>query len=261
MQSQNIIRLKTPVNLNNNYNLENKDTFELNKKPKNIFREYSNIANKKNYYFPKSSIYRSFINSSAPFNYCKNPADKNTFLVSYNGGPQKQLYSFIKREDLKNDFYDKKIVYRNFKPCGCTSKYYMPKLARSQSYNDFRYNDINMDNNQCNQSNNLNNFNKINFPSSYGNTGYFKRYMTPNHFRMSKDGKIILTLKKFRNDELKNNLRYENQKNTENNEKSRNTFYSSFYSFRPRISNYFHKTQIFNRCKPFLVDQFQEFPD
>ena len=69
MQSQNIIRLKTPVNLNNNYNLENKDTFELNKKPKNIFREYSNIANKKNYYFPKSSIYRSFINSSAPFNY------------------------------------------------------------------------------------------------------------------------------------------------------------------------------------------------
>jgi hypothetical protein len=258
MKSRNYVGLKTPINLHKHFKSEYKDEFNLNKKPKNNFREYSNISNKKKIFFPKSSIYHSFLYSSAPFNYYKNPADKNTFLVSYNGGPKNQLHSFIKREDLKNYLYNKKLVYPNKKPCGCISNYYNPKLARSQSYNDFRYDNIN---DEVNKSNQVNNFIKKNYPSANGNIRTFKRYMTPNHFRMSNDGKIILTLKKFRNDEFNNNLRYEIQKNNENNEKIRNSFDSSFYNFRPRFSNSFHKTQIFNRCKPFLVDQFQEFPD
>ena len=240
----------------NQYNSGYKQTFNLSKKPKNIFRDYSNLARKKKMSFNKPNIHRSFINSSAPFNYSINPANKNTFLINYNGGPQKQIYTFIKRDDL-NNLNENQNIYKNYKPCGCLSKYNIPKLSRSLSCDQyFKYNNINMKNNKNN------NYNKVNVSGLRS----FKRYMTPNHFRISNDGKIILTLKKFRNENIHedNNLRYENQKiieNSEKNDKSRNTFYSSLYNFRPRLFNNFHKTQIFNRRKPYLVDEFHEFPD
>ena len=33
------------------------------------------------------------------------------------------------------------------------------------------------------------------------------------------------------------------------------------FSFRPKMNKRFHRTQIFDHCKPFLCDEFQEFPD
>ena len=262
MTSKNTIRLRTPSNMHNQFNSEFKETFNLSKKPKNMFREYSNLSQKKINFYNKPNMYRSFINPSAPFNYYNNPANKNSFLVRYNGGPQKQFQSFIKKDDSKAHFQDKQIIYRNNKPYGNLSKYYMPKLSRSLSCNDyFKNNDMNKTNNH------YYNYNNENLAPSNNGLRTFKKYITPNHIRMTKDGKIVLTLKKFRNEnnhEDNNNFRYENQNNYDNNEKNdkgRNTFYSSFYCFRPRHFNFFHKTQIFNLCKPFLADEFQEFPD
>lgn len=257
MTSKNSICFRTPSKMNNQFNSEYKEAFNLSKNPKYCFREYSNLGQTK-LGFNKPNIHHSFMNSLAPFNYYINPANKNTFLINYNGGPQKQPYTFIKRDDLKTNLNDQQIIYNNFKPCGCLSQNYIPKLSRNLSYNQyFKYNDIDMNKNQNN------NYDKVNFSHSNNN---FKRYNTPNHFRMTKDGKIILTLKKFRNEKNNEdyNIRYENQNKIENNEKndrSRNIFYSSLYNFRPRLFNKFHKTQIFNQCKPFLVDEFKEFPD
>ena len=280
MISNNYIGLRNP-NISNKINSEYKETFRLSKKHKNNFREYSNLSQKKHFY-KKPNIYSSFINSSAPFIYYKDPSNKNTFIINYNGGPKKQIHIFKKTDDYKNDLNEKQIIYRNYKPCGYLSNNYMPKLSRSLSYNEyFKNNYINM------KKSHYNNYNKVYLSPSNNGLRSFKRSMTPNNFRMTKDGKIVLTLKKFRdenNHEENNNIRYESQKKYENNEynennvinennenneinennekdKSRNKFNSSFYNFRPRIFNSFHKTQIFNHCKPFLVDQFQEFPD
>ena len=259
MTSKNTIRLRTPGNMTNHFNSEYKETFNLSKKPKNIFHQYSNLSQKKINFFNKPNMHRSFINSSETFNYYKNPANKNTFVVNYNGGPQKQFQSFIKKDDSKINAKGKQFIYRNDKPSGDLSKYYMPKLSRSLSCNDF------FKNNHMNMKNNYyNNYKNENLAPINNGFRTFKKFISPNHFRMSKDGKIILTLKKFReekNHEDNNNFRYDNYENIEKNDKGRNTFYSSFYGFRPRFFNIFHKTQIFNRCKPFLVDEFQEFPD
>ena len=281
MTSKNYIGLRSP-NICNKINPEYKETFKLSKKNKNIFREYSNLSQKKHFY-KKPNIYSSFINSSAPFIYYKNPSDKNTFIINYNGGPKKQIHLFKKTDDLKNNLNEKQIIFRNYKQCGCLFNYYMPKLSRSLSYNEyFKNNYINM------KKAHFNNYNKVYLTPSNNGLRSFKRNMTPNHFRMTKDGKIVLTLKKFRDENINeenNNLRYESQKKYENNEnnenneynenneinennenndknyKGRNKFNSSLYNFRPRIFNSFHKTQIFNHCKPYLVDQFHEFPD
>lgn len=256
MSSKTFICLKTPMNPHNNMNLEYKNSFNLSQKPKNSFREYSrNMFEGQKNSFGKRNIYSSFCNSSLPFN--KNPVNRNTFLKNINGETEK-VYSFIKRDDSKNDEMKGKMIYSQIKPCGCISRnYYMPKLSKSFSCRDFKYNDINLDNYQ-------NNYNKINVSS----TNKPKRYMTPKYYRISNDGKIILTLKKFRNDkkslESKKILRSEKEGKANYYElitKSRNPYYSSFYIFRPRITNIFHKTQIFNHFKPFLVDEFQEFPD
>ena len=48
MTSKNTIRLRTPSNMHNQFNSEFKETFNLSKKPKNMFREYSNLSQKKN---------------------------------------------------------------------------------------------------------------------------------------------------------------------------------------------------------------------
>ena len=257
MISKNKIRLRTPSKISNQFKSECKETFNHSRKPKNIFREYSNISQKRLKLINKPNMHNSFMNSSAPFNYYRNPDNKNKILVNYNGGPQKEFQSFIQKDDYKTISNDKRIIYRNYKPCGCLPKYYMPKLSRSVSYNEFEKTNYipNLKNNS------YNNYNNENLALSNNNSlRTSRKYNTPN-FRISNDGKIILTLKKFKNEnnyEDNNNLRYENNGK---NDFARNTFYSSFYGFRPRLFNIFHKTQIFNRCKPFLVDEFQEFPE
>ena len=59
------------------------------------------------------------------------------------------------------------------------------------------------------------------------------------------------------NEEHKNEGNYE-----ENNMDNINRYgYSACYGFRRKMNKRFHRTQIFDHCKPFLCDEFQEFPD
>lgn len=259
MESRNYIRLQTPKNYNNNqFRSKYKEVFTPMKKQQNNYGDYLNLSKKDKFIFHRPNYYRSFINSSAPFNYYKNPKDKNTFLISYNGGPKKQLHTYITKEDLKEDFHENKdFIHKNINPSIYQIKNKFPKLSRNKSFNE---------NNDKRGNNYMSNtFNKIEYlPENHFNRDV-SGFRSSKAFRMSKDGKIILTLKKFNDNKynLNNNLRYE--KNENENEEVKNMkikprFINSCFSFRPRINKRFHKTQIFNLCKPFLVDEFQEFP-
>lgn len=270
MSHQNLIRLKTPINLNKiNISSQYKEKFNESKKfkLKPNFRHYQNMLNKKKFTFHRPNFHHSFMNSSAPFNYYKNPADKNMYLICYNGGPK--VFSFLNKKDsedeLSNSSNNKEMIYNKIKSCGCPSKQNIPKFPRNLSYiENYRYNKNGKNKNQ------FNTYEKIKYltPCSLSrNTQNFIRYRTAEPQRRTNDGKIIYTLKKFinKNDgKSVSNLRYENGENDENNKKKRileNNRNISCYAFRPRVNKVFHRNQIFDHCKPYLTDDFQEFPD
>lgn len=280
MSSKNFDHLKTPNNMSKtNFNSKYYNELNTSEKIKNSYSQYPYLSLKKKFNFRRLNLYRSFLNSSAPFNYYKNPADKNTFLICYNGGPQNQIHSFITREDLKQESNNnnKKIIY-SLKSCGCPSKQPIRKVSKNLSYieknGNYEYNKVNMENNK------FNTFKKINyFPKKllFKKAGNSKGFLTSNRpFMMRKDGNIIRN-KEIYNDKNNNYEerkifshekvfgRFKDNNNYENNGKKDikiiHRANSSLYGFRPRANNIFHKSQIFNHCKPFLVDDFHEFPD
>ena len=261
MASRNFNHLKTPIRLHkSNSQSQNFELINPLKKTKNTFRNFQNLRQRNNFVFYRPNLYRSFIYSSAPFNYYRNPEDKNSFLVCFNGGPKKLINSFIKRQDLNNENNNnKETIYNSIKPCGCLSKQIKPKLSRNVSYDNLRYY-----NNMSSNKNQFNTFNKINnLPKNplSRNKRSFSGLLTSKSYRRSNDGKHIYLLKKFIEG---NNI--EENKNEENNDANNldniNRYgYSACYGFRPKMNKRFHKTQIFDHCKPFLCDEFQEFPD
>ena len=263
MKSRNYVKLKTPTNFHKiDFNSQFRDQLTPSIKLKSNIHKYQNLLNKKKFVLHRPNLYRSFLNSSAPFNYYKNPVDKNTYLVCYNGGPQNQLFSLVNREDINQEFYknNKETIFRSIKPCGCPSQQPIPKLSRNLSYLNNKMND-----NGKTLFNNCEKINSLPHRPLSRNEGLFNGFRNAKTLRRNNDGKIIYTLKKFIEENNKPNaLRYEDKKGDEQiNKKNiilRNR-YSSFYAFRPRINKIFHRTQIFDHFKPFLVDEFQEFPD
>ena len=264
MTSRNNVKLRTPTNFHKiDFASQFKDHLTPSMKLKSNIHNYKDLLNKKKFVLGRPNLHRSFITSSAPFNYYKNPIDKNTYLVCYNGGPQNQLFSLINREDINRELCknNKEAIFRSIKPCGCLSQQPIPKLSRNLSHLNNK-----MDSNYSKTL--FNNCEKINClpqrPLSR-NERLFNEFRNDKTLRRSKDGKIIYTLKKFIEENNKlNSLRSEDKKEDEKIHKKnmilRNR-YSSIYAFRPRINKIFHRTQIFDHCKPFLVDEFQEFPD
>lgn len=270
MSAQNFIKLKTPTNFHKiNMFSKNKEKFNKSKKLKlkPNFRQYQNILNKKKFSFNRANLYRSFINSSAPFNYYKSKTDKNTYLICYNGGPK--VFSFINKNDSKKELdcnidYNKEVIYNNIKSCGCPSKQNVPKFPRNLSYIENKeYNKIDKNKKLFNTyEKKINYF--ISRPLS-NNTRNYNGFRSAKSLRRSNDGKIIYTLKKFlnKNNNSMNNL-YENETGDNNIKKKKlleNNRYISCYAFRPRVNKIFHRNQIFDHCKPFLTDDFQEYPD
>ena len=260
MSNMKLIRQRTPNN-NQQFHYRDPDNYDYCKKPINIFRESSNLPRIKKIVFRTPNIYRSFINSSAPFNYYKNPSDKNSYFICYNGGPKKKV-----RVSRNLNNLNRGSVYEiNRRQYGFYSKNNIPKLNRSLSqYENDRHNNLNFQNNQYNRQNN-NYFNRTGFQynrhiSPAPNRVNFNGYITHKPF-MNKNGKMIYSYNK---NEFNKNSRYNNNEiddNDERNTMGRNRLTSSYSNIHSIFNKSFHKTQIFNRCKPFLVDEFQEFPD
>ena len=232
---------------------ESRDSFDKIKRHKKIIRRNSSFTNK-NFCVKTPNLYKSFLNSSSPYNYVQIPQDKNTFLICYNGGPK--VYAYVEKDKLSKELDKKDILYREPKQCGCFKKIYIPKLTRNLS---------NLEKNRINNKENYG-FKKLfsgynqNFLSNKLNFKKENRYLTPNKMIYNNNNNKISKPKKFNN---KNNNDYDNylpkQKiSFENcNNKlilKRNKYDSLLYKINRNIDKKFHRTQIFDHCKPFLME-------
>jgi hypothetical protein len=241
----------------NSKNVENEGHY---KKPKNIFRSGPYLPRRKQIIYRTPNIYNSFMNISAPFITYIDSSDKNknSYLVCFKSGPKMKIQ--ISRNT--NETNNKEVIYSNVrKPCGCFYKKYVTKLSKSLSPAEkFKYNNMN---NMNIYKQKINLYTKINNRScnKMSNAINLKKYsgLTNNLLSRQKSEKILSTYNKEgynRNKRYEYRGIYEEEKN-----KLIDKFRQSCYNFRPSFDKTFHKTQIFDHCKPYLADHFQEFPD
>ena len=266
LSSRTIYKKKNPKIFSSEARAEFRDSFDMIKRYKNIFRKKNTLAKHKNVIFRGNNLYKSFFNSTSPYNYFQVPSEKNTFLICYNGGPQ--IYTYVEKNKLSEELDTKEIIYGDRKACGCFAKLYVPKLKRSMS---------NLDNYRINRE-------KFNFsrPGSAYNSNIFKnnlnltnkRDMTPKPFRFNpnQNSKKNELLKRIMNNK-KNNLYRNYSTNNENRAKinyedsksgysdenlsnltRKNKYDTLLFHLNRNINKKFHKTQIFDHCKPFLSE-------
>ena len=122
---------KDRIIFSSNTRSEFRKNFDFRKKYKNLFRENIPSASFRKLLIKGPNLYRSFINSSAPYNYFKVPKEENAFLVCFNGGPK--IYRYAEKDKLNEELDKKDIIYGDKKKCGCFTKLYVPKLRRCLS--------------------------------------------------------------------------------------------------------------------------------
>lgn len=252
----------------NNFNKINSSSFKDEIKKKKLNHKF------KNYYSINQSINQNstFFKSLAPFNYYRQSKEKDNLLVCYNGGPQKEYTPLITRENLSQFLKNRSNSIKYKRPCGCYSKFNISK------YNKIYYspNDIEKED-----------YNKGEFPLIMNNdnirfsNGFISPKLRKNNILKAKhelninnhdnDNFRINTISNNFNLEQKN----ENQKNAENKDicqleieekKERKekvineiNIEKKFNYFNLKPKKRFHKIQIFNNCKPFLVDDFKDY--
>ena len=271
----NYSKINNITEVQDHYNTFNKTNYSS-------FRDKIKLKNNKIYnsnynaFNPNPYNTTTFFRSTAPFNYYNKANDRNGLLICYNGGPRKKYNPLITRDNLSQYLKNRSNSLKYRRPCGCYSKYYSskyrpeydyPNFERSQQYNTFYKH---------------NNFNNLPNISGNDNLRYSYDFMTP---KIENKKKITYKLKgnsdsgnNRLNTDINNyqNLEAENQEqnakkeevveenheevkaeiNNEN-EKNENKKKFNYFNLKPRRR--FHKVQIFNNYKPFLVDDFKEY--
>ena len=241
---------------------EFRKNFDVRQKYKNLFKKNIPSVSFRKLLEKGPNLYRSFITSSAPYNYFKLPGEQNSYLVCYNGGPK--IYTYAEKNKLNEELDKKDIIYGEQKDCGCFSKIYVPKLRRCLS---------NLENYRTNF-----NYFKAARPNTVKNEYFVNEGINNNKVRNVFTPKPI----KIKNRQFQNNscfnkciicendnynnystnyskkfrINFENNKDDSEQNKiiKRNSYNNLIYSVSQRVDRKFHKRQIFDNCKPFLQE-------
>ena len=275
-------RAKTPQNANNKFTTEYQDCYNtFNKTNYTYFRDKMNANNlnqrynnNNNNYKPNS--YKSFLNSSAPFNYYNNYKNKNGLLVQYNGGPHKQFCPLITNANLSQFFKSRSRSQKFRRPCGCYSNFNISKYTpcydyypfydrKDQYYNNYQTNQLPfIDNENMKYSNGfkrqIRNNGKITYKlkDNYDNENNLVNKESNQEF--NKNDEVEKNENNIDNNQIDHNQIHNEVKEEKNGEeKYENKYQFNYFNTKPRRR--FHKVQIFNNYKPFLVDDFKEYAD
>jgi len=239
--------------------VEFRNTFDFNKKYKNLFKQNVRSASFRKLIDKGPNLYRSFINSSAPYNYIRIPHEKNSFFVCFNGGPK--VYTYAEKDKLNEELDKKEIIYGDRKNCGCFTKLYVPKLRRCWS-------------NLQSYRTNIDYFNskrpKTGHPSfaeeqknDMPSDAFTPKPIIVKNNQYQRDfgfNKRVISENDNYNNNFNNNylkkVNFETSKENSNrkNHLKRNTYDTLIYSVSQRVDRKFHKRQIFDNCKPFLQE-------
>ena len=229
---------------------------------------------------------KNSISNTNLFNY---PIQKEKYISCYKYIDKSKLHPLITRNDLIKYLKSDSILLRHKTPCNSCSKInegnygrnYYSIIKKSFPFikgnftgklNKF-YTRYKTPTNSRNQANKLKykfleNINKE-FNNTYNteeknisNNQMFKRINSDNTININKNNnKNDVNIKEERKNEKEEefdiNKFIKKNENKESKIISRNA--SSNYFYRPIIRKRFHKTQIFDHCKPFLVDEFKEY--
>lgn len=276
-----------------NFTSYNPNGFECN----NIKKIKPKIGTQKKRY----NQYNSLMRASAPFNYYGNPNGTDGYAICYNGGMVKRFHPLVTRRDLskylktRNAFGPRQQAFFQ-RP----ENYYLPKPncvpnpVVDRLYNRSVDNFYPKINRRTNQNYSVN-WGRPPFAQTTMNKRYSNSLMTPSGNERRNKGKIInyklnyndnlynnsncpQNCNNVNNEEVNNNINTINQnfvqKETQNKgnfsnnnpnapkEKDLNNLnFNVSSSYKPKLKRRFHKVQIFNNFKPFLVEEFKEFDD
>ena len=288
-------RGSTPRNINDEYLTERGDCLNtFNKTNYSSFRDKMKMMNNyktNSYYKPNPS--NSFFKSSAPFNYYNNMKDRDRLLVCYNGGPQKEYNSYITRDNISKFLKRRNNSNRYKRPCGCYSKYNISKYSQVFEHpeyeNEYQYSTFNRgpklpliggdDNLRYSYGNGFmtpemknKRIGKLTYKLK-DNYGSENQKIDTESNNLPKNQNAYGNVHENENvnaneniNQIENNEVINDEKVEENNEtiekkvSNGNTIYimkDNCFNIRPKRR--FHKVQIFNNYKPFLVDDFKEY--
>ena len=215
---------------NKNYNHLNKTSCEFPSIKDKIKMQYLNsFRNKRKF---QQHSHNNFFMLSTPFNFYRSKNNKNEFFVHYNGGPTKKF--FLSKKNLKLDLsrinsYSNRTKYRLKSSKICPTTIYdnnkKDKNKFNYLYNHFEEEKNNKNNNIC-----LN---------SLMNT---KKNIT-----------------KLTNTDINVNIKDEEKDNKIDKEKEDNNRNIFKLFNKPKFR--FHKIQIHNNCKPYLVDDYRYYAE
>ena len=263
MSARTIFRKKNTI-FSSDIRREFRNNFDIKTRYKNLLKNDMASSKFKKIIIKGPNLYRSFINASTPYNYLQVPSEKNTFLVCFNGGPK--VYSYAEKDKMSKELDKKEIIYGEKKDCGCFTKLYVPKLTRCYSNLENYRSYITM-NNYFQRPKTVN---KNNFVENPLNTNRIGRAFTPNPAifgdrpgtkRIGLAQKLIKDRGDYNN--FSTNFSDTSKLNIENNKigfnegkviKRNKKYDTLFYTISQKIDKKFHKTQIFNNCKPFLME-------
>ena len=216
--------------------------------------------------------FRSSVLPPIDFNYYNNPTEKDMYVPCFKNYHKREINPLVTREDLAkyiktggslfnhrrpcvscnriNDgnygrnyytYYQKSFPFINGNFCGENFKYTnglkTPTLSRNNG--NVRYRLRGIDHGNYNNYDTNNNFNN-NYNNNYDNTNEDEN-------------------------EKKNSAEKDNLKNEKDNEmdtiNNKYNTISNYSDYKPKYRRRFHKTQIFNNYKPFMVDDFKEYAD
>ena len=290
-------RLKTPKNANGEYLTQSGDFLNtFNKTNYSSFRDKMKMMNNyksNNYYRPNP--FNSFFKSSAPFNYYNNMNERNRLLVRYNGGPQRE-YNYITRDNISKFLRKRNNSNRYKRPCGCYSKYNISKYSQvfdhpeyENEYQNGFYNQGNKlpligdnDNNMRYSNSNgfmtpemknkrfgkltyklKDNFDNENYQQNNELNNLAKNQNANENIHENENenvNNINENINQIENNEVINDVKKEdNNENIDKKVSNGNTIFILRDNCNIKPRRRFHKVQIFNNYKPFLVDDFKEY--
>ena len=268
------VKPKTSMYKNEKFMTEYQECYNtFNKSNYSSFRDRMNINNLRqsfnnnNY---RSNSYNSFYKSSAPFTCANNTNNKGGLLVHFNGGPKKYLRQFMPKQNLSQFLNNRSSSFKFRRPCGCYSNYNISKYTQCW---DYPYHDRPEQYNTNYQMNELPPIDGENMRYSNGANTLQAKNNGKKTFKLKQsgdDGKCVATdsnCENYKNEEIEKKNEDVNQNtneakvNEEKKEEKKSDVKNRFYYFNTKPRRRFHKVQIFNNYKPFLVDDFKDYGD